>query len=72
MLATALTLGVFLVLNFLLIGGVIGYLTYGYLAAQTANVVVPDHPEFFDEDGNMITEELITIRFENGYWDDEE
>lgn len=72
MLATALTLGVFLFLNFLLIGGVIGYLTYGYLAARQANVVIPDHPEFFDEDGNMITEELITIRFENGYWDDDE
>lgn len=72
MLVTALVIGVFLILNFLLIGGLIGYLTYGYLAAQTANVVVPDHPEFFDEDGNMITEELITIRFENGYWDDDE
>lgn len=72
MLVTALVLGVFLILNFLLIGGVIGYLTYGYLAAQTANVVVPDHPEFFDEDGNMITEELITIRFENGYWDEDD
>ncbi len=72
MLVTALVLGAFLILNFLLIGGVVGYLTYGYLAAQTANVVVPDHPEFFDEDGNMITEELITIRFENGYWDEDD
>jgi len=72
MLVTALVLGVFLILNFLLIGGVIGYLTYGYLASQAANVVVPDHPEFFDEDGNMITEELLTIRFENGYWDDDD
>lgn len=72
MLTVALVLGSFMILMFLLVGGVIGYLTYGYLAAQAANAIVPDHPEFFDEDGNMITEELITIRFENGYWDDEE
>ncbi len=77
MLTAAVILGAFMFLNVLLVGGVIGYLTYGYLATQAANAIVPDHPEFFDEDGNMINEELITIRFEDAYgqmleWDDEE
>lgn len=77
MLTAALVLGSFMILMFLLIGGVIGYLTYGYLAAQATNVIVPDHPEFFDEEGNMINEELITIRFEDAYgqmidWEDDD
>lgn len=77
MLTIAIVLGSFMILMFLLIGGVIGYLTYGYLAVQAANVIVPDHPEFFDKDGNMINEELITIRFEDAYgqmidWEDDD
>jgi hypothetical protein len=77
MLTLALVLGSFMILMFLLIGGVIGYLTYGYLASQT-NIegMVPDHPEFYDEEGNIIHEDLITIRFENSYdqmidWEDD-
>ncbi len=77
MLTVALVLGSLMVLMFLLIGGVIGYLAYGYLATRAANVIVPDHPEFFDEDGNMINEELLTIRFEDAYgqmidWEDDD
>lgn len=77
MLTVALVLGSLMVLMFLLIGGVIGYLAYGYLSARAANVIVPDHPEFFDEDGNMINEELLTIRFEDSYgqmidWEDDD
>ncbi len=77
MLTTALVLGSFMILMFLLIGGVIGYLTYGYLATQAQYSMVPDHPEFYDEDGNMFQEELLTIRFESSYdqmldWDDDD
>lgn len=77
MLTVALVFGSLMVLMFLLIGGVIGYLTYGYLATQASNTIVPDHPEFFDEDGNMINEELLTIRFEDSYgqmidWEDDD
>jgi len=52
---------------FLLLGGVIGYLTYHHFMASQVDSIVPNHPEFFDEDGNMINEELITIRFESSY-----
>lgn len=77
MLTVALVFGSFMILMFLLIGGVIGYLAANYLAAKAANVIVPDHPEFFDEDGNMINEELLTIRFEDAYgqmidWEDDD
>ena len=78
MLTIALVLGSFMILMFLLMGGVIGYLLCGYLAtAQMSQAMVPDHPEFFDEDGNIINEELITIRFGNSYdqmidWDDDD
>lgn len=77
MLTAIIALGLVVVLNFFLVGGLLGYLTYGYLATKASNMVVPDHPEFFDEDGNMINEELITIRFEDAYgqmieWDEDE
>ncbi len=67
MLTVALVLGSLMVLMFLLIGGVIGYLAYGYLATRAANVIVPDHPEFFDEDGNMFStsgEDYLTLKYD--------
>lgn len=75
MLAVSIALGLTVVLNFLLIGGVIGYLTYGYLASQAS--ALPQHPEFYDDEGNVIPDEILAIRFENSYeqyeeWDDEE
>ena len=75
MLVVLTALGLTLVLNFLLIGGVIGYLTYGYLVTQAS--ALPNHPEFYDEEGNMFPDEILAIRFENSYeqyeeWDDEE
>jgi len=75
MLAVSIALGLVVVLNFLLIGGVIGYLTYGYLAAQAS--ALPSHPEFYDEEGNVLPDEILAIRFENSYgqqedWDEDE
>ena len=77
MLTLFIVFGAIMLQMFLLLGGVIGYLTYNHLATTTANTIIPDHPEFFDEDGNMINEELITIRFESSYdqyedWGDDE
>ena len=75
MLVVSIALGFALILNFLLLGGVIGYLTYGYLATQAS--ALPNHPEFYDEEGNVLPDEILAIRFENSYeqfteWDDEE
>ena len=30
------------------------------------------HPEFFDQHGNVIPDEVVAVRFEEGYFDDEE
>lgn len=77
MLTISIVFGAIMLQMFLLLGGVIGYLTYHHLSLTHTEAIVPDHPEFFDEDGNMINEELITIRFESSYdqfqeWEDDE
>lgn len=30
------------------------------------------HPEFFDNNGNIVPDEVLAIRFEEGYFEDEE
>ena len=30
------------------------------------------HPEFYDKDGDLIDEEIVSVRFEPGYFDDED
>ena len=67
--------GVLLLQMFLLLGGVIGYLTYGHMSIQAS--ALPNHPEFYDGDGNVIPDDILAIRFENSYdnyqeWDDED
>jgi len=59
-----------------LIGGIIGWflneLTYAFLnKSKNANI----HPEMFDQNGNVIPDEILAVRFENDYdeiEDDEE
>ena len=60
------------IFNFVLLNGILGYLAYGYLATQAQ--MMPDHPEFYDSEGNIIPDEILTIRFEGSLddWDDEE
>ena len=70
MLTVSIVFGVVLLQMFLLLGGVIGYLTYGYLSVQASQL--PQHPEFYDEEGNIIPDEVLAIRFEHSYGQDEE
>lgn len=30
------------------------------------------HPEFFDTNGNLVPDEVLAVRFEEGYFDDDE
>ena len=53
MLTLAIVCGVVILQMFLLLGGVIGYLLYGYLATQAS--ALPSHPEFYDAEGNVST-----------------
>ena len=75
MLTLAIVFCAIMLQMFLLLGGVIGYLVYGYLATQAS--ALPSHPEFYDEEGNVLPDEILAIRFENSYdtmegWDEDE
>ena len=71
MLASELTIFCLLSLLFLLVGGVIGWLTKSYLFENQVRQVYT-HPEMFDENGNIIPDEILAVRFENDYDDDED
>ncbi len=70
MLTLSIVFGVILLQMFLLLGGVIGYLAYGYLSIQASQL--PNHPEFYDEEGNVLPDEILAIRFEHSYGQDGE
>ena len=71
MLAVTLTLSTVISLLFLVVGGVVGYLLKEYAYQRTASYI-PTHPEMFDENGQIIPDEILSVRFENGPDDEEE
>lgn len=71
MLAVTLTLSTVISLLFLVVGGVVGYLLKEYAYQRTATYI-PTHPEMFDENGQIIPDEILSVRFENGPDDQEE
>jgi|TARA_R110002020_G_scaffold120163_1_gene273936 hypothetical protein len=64
MLAVALTIGTLVSIMFFFVGGVIGW-----LARENAFNTQPiyTHPEMFDENGNVLPDEILAVRFENDY-----
>jgi hypothetical protein len=57
-----LTMSVMMTLLFFLVGGIVGWIANRtYLEHQPINM----HPEFFDQDGNIIPDEILAVRFEN-------
>ena len=56
---------------FLLVGGVIGWLTKDHIYNTQP---IYTHPEMFDENGNIVPDEILAVRFENNYddYEDEE
>jgi hypothetical protein len=55
-------------LLFFMVGGIIGWLTYRHLLESRPPYL---HPEFFDENGQVIPDEIVAVRFEEGYFDEE-
>ena len=51
--------------TFLLIGGIIGWLAQQNNYVQMQNQVAYTHPEMYDENGNLIPDEIVAVRFEN-------
>jgi len=71
MLAAELTIFSLVSVLFLLVGGVIGWLTKQHVYS-TQQMQVYTHPEMFDNNGNIIPDEIIAVRFENDHDYDED
>ena len=68
-LVVLVTIGAFI------LGITVSWLAKGYVEDFIENAAYAKsvtHPEMFDEDGNMIQDDLIYIRPENPYWNFEE
>ena len=73
MLATSLVLGSFLTVLFFILGIVLGWVGREYMMThQEGPKQIAYHPEFFNKDGELIEEEIVSVRFEPGYFDDDE
>ena len=60
-----LTLTTVVSLLALLVGGMIGWLARQQ--AYESAYVAYTHPEMFDQNGNVIPDEIVAVRFENDY-----
>ena len=48
----------------LLVGGVIGWIVRQSTYESSSPQMVYGHPEMFDENGNLIPDEIVALRFE--------
>ena len=72
MLASELTIFGLLSFLFLIVGSIVGWLAKSHsYETQPRQIFV--HPEMFDENGHLIPDEVLAIRFENeSTFDDED
>ena len=70
MLAVTLVFGSFLLIGFLIIGVIGGWVARDYMLNYQE--VPKVHPEMFDKNGNLVPDEIVAFRFENNYDNDEE
>ncbi|QPX47979.1 DUF2973 domain-containing protein [Synechococcus phage S-SRM01] len=72
MLAISLVFGSFLTILFLIMGMVIGWVGREYMMThQEGPKQIAYHPEFYDKDGELIDQEIVSVRFEQGYFEDD-
>ena len=64
---TVLSVGV--TLTFLLVGVLLGWTVKQYLDQTRVPFI---HPEMFDGDGNIIPDEILSVRFENDFISEDE
>jgi len=70
MLSVTLVFGSFLLIGFLIIGVIGGWVARDYMLNYQE--VPKVHPEMFDQNGNLVPDEIVAFRFENNYDNDEE
>ena len=61
-----LTLTTFVSFLALIVGGMVGWMGRQHSYETTAQFVYT-HPEMFDENGQLVPDEIVTVRFENNY-----
>ena len=79
MTAPIITIYCMVTFMFLMIGGIVGWLAKEHVIYTTPQQVFA-HPEMFDENGQIIPDEILAVRFENyddtdtdeEYYEDEE
>ena len=64
-----LTLTTIVSLLALLVGGMIGWMARQH-SYETTPQFVYTHPEMFDENGQLVPDEIVAVRFENNYDND--
>ena len=68
MLAVTLTFSALFSVVFLILGTLVGWLAKDYVL-QRDSKYIPLHPEMFDENGQIIPDEVLAVRFENDILD---
>ena len=70
---TIVTLTLTTVVSFLalIVGGMIGWLARQH-SYETTPQFVYTHPEMFDENGQLVPDEIVAVRFENYDTDEED
>ena len=70
MLAVSLVFGSFILIGFLAIGVIGGWVARDYM--MNYQEVPKVHPEMFDQNGNLVPDDIVAFRFENNYDNDNE
>ena len=63
-LVVSLTLMTVMSILALLVGGMIGWMARQH-SYETTPQIVYTHPEMFDENGQLVPDEIVAVRFEN-------
>ena len=74
--AVILTFSTILMFLFVIVGGLIGWTANDFLYAyMNTRSNLPQHPEMYDDEGMVVNEELLSVRFvdeedsdEDGYY----
>ena len=71
--ATIVTLTLTTLVSFLalLVGGMIGWMARQH-SYETTPQFVYTHPEMFDENGHLVPDEIVAVRFEQTYDNEED
>lgn len=68
MLATSLVIGCLMVILFFIVGLVTGWIAREYM--MNYREIPKLHPECYDENGNIIPDEVVAVTFQEGFFDE--